>query len=83
MQRPGYSLNHLADNILGRGNLISQEMIRNPYENSAYFISILYVFFKLFFSYFFLYFFSIFKTILKLFFTYFKPIILKQKIVKK
>ena len=40
----------------------------SPYENSAYFIFILYVFFKLFFSYFFLYFFSIFKTIFKLFF---------------
>ena len=54
-----------------------------PYENSAYFIYILYLFFKLFFFLFFLYFFSIFKTILKLFFTYFKPIILKQKIAKK
>ena len=26
-------LNHLADNILGRGNLISQEMIRNVKTN--------------------------------------------------
>ena len=50
-----------------------------PYENKAYFISILFLFFMLFYSYHFCIFSLFSQTILKQFFTYFKPIILKQK----
>ena len=55
---------------------------RSPYENMIYFKPILYLFYILFYSYL-LGIFSLFSwTILKQFFIYFKPIILKQKIVK-
>ena len=52
-------------------------------HNSKHILYLIYMYFLSYFFSYFLYFFSIFKTILKLFFTYFKPIILKQKIVKK
>ena len=48
-------------------------------RTTAYFISILFLFFMLFYSYHFCIFSLFSQTILKQFFTYFKPIILKQK----
>ena len=35
VKRPGYSLNHLKDNIQDQGNLIFQEMIRNVKINQS------------------------------------------------
>ena len=58
-------------------------LLAYPYENKAYFIVILFLFYMLFYSYHFCIFSLFSLTILKQFFTYFKPIILKQKIGKK
>ena len=60
-----------------------KELRGYPYENNAYFITILYLFYMLFYSYHFCIFSLFSRTILKQFCTYFKPIILKQKIAKK
>ena len=54
-----------------------------PLQKYAQFLPILYLFYMLFYSYYFCVFLVFFWTILKQFFTYFKPIILKQKIAKK
>ena len=61
-----------------RDTLLTMINSASRYKNSAYFTSILYLFFKLFFPIFF----GFFQTISNLFSIDFKPIILKQKIVR-